>query len=167
MKKLLLLIVLLPIMALGQNQEVCINIYDGGIDKKLPVKVKIYNGKIPIEIYISDGEFKSPSCSFIVSKSINDTSDYNKNNKFNFDGKNDMTIYLFDKIGKYVNYCYNDSTYIEYWQQSDYSEYQKIDKHGITTQLTVYIEPTFIKEYKHKEPTFIGFYEWLKTNNNK
>lgn len=78
-----------------------------------------------------------------------------------------LTLINVSIMDRYVKECYNDSIYFEYWQQPDYSKYQKTDKHGITTQLAIYIEPTLIKEWKHKEPTFIGFYEWLKTNINK
>lgn len=76
----------------------------------------------------------------------------------------ETTTFITDKtIKEYIDWCYNDSTYVEYWKQPNYSNYRSTAEHGNTMQLSIFIEPTLVKEYKHKEPTFIGFYEWLKS----
>lgn len=63
-------------------------------------------------------------------------------------------------IKEYIDWCHKDSIYVEYWKPNPSPH--STDSEGRTITLSIYIEPTLVKEYKHKEPTFVGFYEWLK-----
>ena len=78
-------------------------------------------------------------------------------NKLNMENE---TSHLTELMGAYIKECYNDSTYVEYWKH--HSPPTSTDSNGITIEDAIYIEPTLIKEYQHREPTFVGFYEWLK-----
>ena len=61
----------------------------------------------------------------------------------------------------YETECYNDSTYVEYWQYHESPSYTDSIT-GASFVYTVHYSPTTIKEWQHKEPTFKGFIEWLK-----
>jgi hypothetical protein len=53
--------------------------------------------------------------------------------------------------------CYNDSTYVEYYQHNP----PPMSDDG-TCVLSIYIPPTLIKEWQHKEPTFKDFVRWVR-----
>lgn len=56
---------------------------------------------------------------------------------------------------EYEKECYNDSTYVEYYQHNS----PPMSDDG-SCVLAVYIPPTLVKEWRHKEPTFKDFVRW-------
>ena len=64
-------------------------------------------------------------------------------------------------IQDYEKDCYNDSTYVEYWQHhSPPSTYDPST--GLSMTLAIYMSPTLVKEWQHRDPTWKGFSEWLE-----
>ncbi len=67
---------------------------------------------------------------------------------------------LFDE---YKQDCYNDSTYVEYTKQPDYSPYTYKETGAVCA---IYLYPIKVKEWRHKQPTFDGFMSWLNIKND-
>lgn len=57
--------------------------------------------------------------------------------------------------------CYNDSTYVEYFKYHESPSFTDSIT-GMTWVNAVYIPPTLIKEWQHKEPTFKDFLVWVR-----
>lgn len=64
-------------------------------------------------------------------------------------------------VEKYIAECKKDSTLIEYW---NYPNISHDNEDGLILSNTIYIKPIKMSVWKHKEPTFVGYYEWLKIN---
>lgn len=77
--------------------------------------------------------------------------------------KAEQCIVITDKIIKeYIDWCYKDSTYVKYvvdYSQNPTVKNDTLDLTVINTTISLY---TVAGEWRHKEPTFVGFYEWLK-----
>ena len=69
-------------------------------------------------------------------------------------------------IQDYEGDCYNDSTYVEYWQHHN-SPSTYDPSTGIGMVYAIYCSPTLVKEWQHQEPTFKGFSEWLKDKGHR
>lgn len=81
--------------------------------------------------------------------------------KVNIGGAELITIKL---LLEYEKECYNDSTYVEYWQYQEQQSYT--DSTGLSWNHCVYIPPIKIKEWQHKEPTFKDFLVWIRKKYN-
>ena len=73
-----------------------------------------------------------------------------------------ITLITDKTIKEYIDWCYKDSTYVKYvvdYSQTPNVKNDTLDLTVINTTISLY---TITGEWRHKEPTFIGFYEWLK-----
>ncbi len=61
---------------------------------------------------------------------------------------------------EYKTECYNDSTYVEWLKINESPSYTDAIT-GMTSALSIFISPTLIKEWQHKEPTFKDFVRWV------
>lgn len=75
--------------------------------------------------------------------------------------KEQQTIIPYKTIKEYVDWCYKDSMFVERWKDAYYTLPDSIGINGSF----IFHPAQYIKIWEHKEPTFIGFYEWLKDKN--
>ena len=75
-----------------------------------------------------------------------------------FDEKNEYgAVYLVDQIGKYIDWCYKDSTLLKHQHfMPDGETFCIVDFECLN-------KSHYRDIWTHKEPTFIGFYKWLKS----
>ncbi len=72
--------------------------------------------------------------------------------------KAEQCIVITDKIIKeYIDWCYKDSTLVEYWEK--FNPHKIFYENGVCFEMS----EMKVKKWRHKKPTFIGFYEWLKS----
>ena len=70
----------------------------------------------------------------------------------------DAELVTINLLLEYDKECYDDSTYVEYYQH-----HSPLTNNDGTGTLAIYITPTLVKVWHHKKPTFEGFLEWLKS----
>lgn len=87
----------------------------------------------------------------------------------------DSTVYYYqlqntiDLLSRYAEYCYNDSTLLYDWVHYRWNG-MEVDTVYQIGQFPLYIESSAkpIKPiYKHKEPTLLGYLEWLNKQLNR
>lgn len=72
---------------------------------------------------------------------------------------NDFEEKMLTSVEIYIDDCYKDSTLVEYW---NYPNISHDNEDGLIVTNAIYIKPIKMNVWKHKEPTFVGYIEWLK-----
>lgn len=89
-----------------------------------------------------------------------------KSNSITFEEsiKAEQCVVITDKtIKEYIDWCKKDSILIWELEEAYYDIGNNKSKNKDWSSRELLFHPAqYVQKYKHKEPTFIGFYEWLK-----